>query len=344
MSALVLFLLGFLPGFLLQRALIVLAWRQRLLAVPNHRSSHTVPTPTSGGIGFVVPVLLWAAAATWMGMPAAAGLLGAGALVAAVGLWDDIRPLSAWLRLLVHATAVGMALLVIPGSAIELSPGGIPIPAWVMATVLMLALVWLVNLYNFMDGIDGLAAAQCLVFCVGAVLIGGGSGGLAQGLPLLAGAVAAFFWHNAPPARIFMGDVGSGFLGLAIGIFAIALANEGALPLVSSLTLLAPFWVDASYTLAVRLATRQRIAEAHRSHAYQKAARRLGQRKVTWGLTGYGALWLIPLAWVAAQRPELSALAIAAAALPVLAVCLYHTAGIPDAEGKRGWTPIRKRQ
>jgi Fuc2NAc and GlcNAc transferase len=330
MSMLGFFVLGFVPGLVLQRALIMLAWRQRLLAVPDHRSSHTVPTPTSGGMGFVVPVLLWAAAATWGGVPAAVGLLGGGTLVAAVGLWDDIRPLSIGLRLLVHVIAVGIALLTVPGSVVEPTLGGMAVPAWAVTAVLMLALVWLVNLYNFMDGIDGLAAAQCLVFCLGALLIGGGSGELGHVLPLLAGAVAAFLWYNAPPARIFMGDAGSGFLGFAIGIVAIALAYEGSVPLVASLTLLTPFWVDASYTLAARLATGQRVAAAHRSHAYQKAARRLGHRKVTWVFTAYGVLWLLPLAWLASRHPEISLLAVAAAALPVLAVCLYHTAGTTD--------------
>jgi Fuc2NAc and GlcNAc transferase len=330
LSAAGFFLLGFVPGYVLQRMLIVLARRRGILAVPDHRSSHSVPTPTSGGVGFVVPVLMWTALAAWHGDPAALAIVAGGGLVAGVGLWDDVRPLPALPRLVTHALAIAFGLVVLwrtgPGPAGALGA----VPAWLMAVGLFLALVWLLNLYNFMDGIDGLAAAQALVFGGGVLIVGDVPRSMAQALLLACGAVAAFFWYNRAPARIFMGDVGSGFLGFSLGIVAVALVFQWQMPPAVPLILLAPFIVDASCTLAVRALTGQRIASAHRSHAYQRMADRFGHGAVTWMLIGYGILWLIPLAALAAAWPNWSMVPVVASGIPVLALCMYYSAGLPE--------------
>jgi Fuc2NAc and GlcNAc transferase len=267
-----------------------------------------------------------------MGVVTAGALLVGGTLVAVVGLWDDLRPLPVWIRLTAYSLAVAVALLILWDAGLSALHGAMPLPAWAAAGVLFVCLLWLVNLYNFMDGIDGLAAVQCLVFCAGALVIGDSTSELGRGVVLLAGAVAAFLLHNRAPAHIFMGDVGSTFLGLAIGVLALALALEWQMPLSASLILLAPFVVDASYTLLVRLLTAQPISVAHCDHAYQKAARRHGHGVVTNTLTAYGILWLIPLAWTAAARPQWSWISLGASGIPLLILCLYYNAGLPDAQ------------
>ena len=139
------------------------------------------------------------------------------------------------------------------------------------ATVFVL--VWHINLYNFMDGIDGIASSQCLLFCLSVLyLTGGVPGWLGDLLWILVGTALGFLVYNWPPAKIFMGDVGSGALGLILGVVTLQLAISGMLPFIGCLILLTGFWFDASYTLCVRMLSGQAFTEAHRSHLYQKVA------------------------------------------------------------------------
>jgi Fuc2NAc and GlcNAc transferase len=325
-------LMAFATGLLLQRALIALGRRRGILAIPDHRSSHVAPTPTSGGVGFVLPVLAWAGIAIGSQPGVATALLTGGLLVALVGLWDDLQPRSASLRLTVHGLGAGIGLTLLAWHNADLIDWGSLAP-WVIAGTLLIGLVWLINLYNFMDGIDGLAAGQAMVFVAGVLIVGAATPAMGAGIAVLGGAVCAFFWYNRAPARIFMGDVGSGFLGFMIGVFAVALVAERRLSAAAPVILLAPFIVDASYTLAVRAVTGQRITAPHRYHAYQRLADRIGHGAVTSSLLAYGALWLIPLAYMAERLPTWRFALLAASGIPVLALCLYHNAGHP--KGRR---------
>jgi Fuc2NAc and GlcNAc transferase len=285
---------GFVVTVLLELVVLALSRRLQLLAVPNARSSHVTPTPTLGGLAFVVTItgyLAWQSAA---GLAAAVGLLIGGSLLALVGLRDDVSELGALPRLLCHIFAVAVVLYLLA-----------PDWSWLITGLVAFAMVWHVNLFNFMDGIDGIAAAQLLLFCVGALIVSGGiPGWLGELVWLTAGAGVAFAAFNWPPARIFMGDVGSGFLGLLLGFLVVALSEAGFVPFIASLILLTGFWFDASYTLCVRMFSGQNFASAHRSHLYQILAAQRGHRWTTLLFSAFGLLWLIPLAVVAARVVE----------------------------------------
>ncbi|WMD19380.1 glycosyltransferase family 4 protein [Achromobacter seleniivolatilans] len=274
----------------------------RLLDVPNSRSSHVVPTPRGGGVSFVLSFLAGLPVLIWLGLltePAAIALGGAGAAVAMIGFLDDRGHVAVRWRLLVHF-----------GSALWLLVwfGGLPADvfsssstAWALAAsaVGLFALVWLLNLYNFMDGIDGLAASEAI--CVaggGAVLyaLTGHAGAVAAPL-LLAVSVVGFLLWNFPPARIFMGDAGSSFLGIVLGGLALQAAWQDPSLFWAWVILLGVFVVDATWTLARRLARGERVYLAHRMHAYQHATRRFGgHRPVLLTVIALNAVWLFPMA------------------------------------------------
>lgn len=293
----------------------------KLLAQPNDRSSHSQPTPTMGGVVIVVPVLAYLAWVAGSQPQLAWSLFGALAGLALVGLWDDLAGLSARLRLLVHA---GAAALVLWGLQLDL--------AWLWLACIWLGLMWLINLYNFMDGIDGLAACQTLVFCLGihwlAVGVPGWSGDL---LWLLGGVTLAFCGFNWSPAKIFMGDVGSGFLGLLLGAVALYVWQSFAVPLVASLILLAVFWFDASYTLCVRIVSQQEFTQAHRSHMYQQLAQRQGHLWTTIAFLFFSLCWLLPMAWLTVEIADtlISQTGILLlAVLPLAILCWRLRAGV----------------
>jgi Fuc2NAc and GlcNAc transferase len=251
------------------------ALARALIDVPNQRSSHANPTPRGGGLAIVVVVLAGLAILAASGRVdsrTALALGGGGALVAAVGWLDDRHGLAAGTRLGVHLAAAawtvawlrGMPDLILGEGSAHLGLPG--------AFLAVLAVVWATNLYNFMDGIDGLAAAEALVVGGAASLLLGSRGSPLGIVALLSAAAAAgFLVWNRPPARLFMGDVGSGFLGFLFGGLAVASENAGALPALLWLVLLGAFFVDATVTLLRRMARGDAWYAAHRTHAYQRA-------------------------------------------------------------------------
>lgn len=313
--------------------------RRRLLDLPNDRSSHSRPTPRGGGAAIVVAVL-GAAAWLWHGSVLASQLavavVGAGGAVAAIGFIDDHRPVTARVRLVVHFAATAWVLywLGLPNAWGDITGGGIR--AWVGLTLLLGAMVWLLNLFNFMDGIDGLAGSEAFFACAGGVI----SNALLRSphqVPLLATIVGAaslgFLLWNFPPARIFMGDVGSGFLGMLLGIVGLAefsgSVNDGA----AWLILLAVFISDATVTLVRRWRSGVSVATAHRTHAYQHAARRWDDhRRVTLLVAAVNLLWLLPLA-VNVRRGALPpAPGLILAYAPLIVAVWRMGAGVPSAD------------
>ncbi|MDL1862092.1 glycosyltransferase family 4 protein [Betaproteobacteria bacterium PRO7] len=282
---------------------------QKLLDVPNERSSHAQPIPRGGGVAIVLSfaagaLVLWARGA----MPdrLMLALVAGGGLVAAVGFWDDHVNLSARLRLALHVVAAVIAVTLLgPVQHLPLAGATWLVPTWVAWPVSVVAVCWLLNLYNFMDGIDGIAAGEAVSVALAAALIAGLVGVSTPGLLLLAAAAAGFLALNWPPARIFMGDAGSGFLGYVFGVYLLFSANTDARLVWVWVILLAVFWVDATITLARRAAAGQRWYAAHRTHAYQHAAVRLGRhRPVTLAVIAINALVLLPFAAFAALRPQ----------------------------------------
>ena len=230
---------------------------------PNHRSSHTVPTPRLGGIAVALATLVgWAgvtASSDAAVVPATLIALG-GAIAALVGLVDDVRGISPPVKLAGEIFAVSVPLLLWS-------------PALTFVAQLMVA-VWLltyVNFFNFMDGSDGLAGGVAVLTALGLWLLAVDAGAeSAQWMAMVAAAAAAgFLVFNFPPASMFMGDTGSLFLGYTLGVLAVAVCVAGA-SIVSTGLVLSPFIFDAGFTLAVRVSNREGIWRAHRSHLYQR--------------------------------------------------------------------------
>jgi UDP-N-acetylmuramyl pentapeptide phosphotransferase/UDP-N-acetylglucosamine-1-phosphate transferase len=258
----------------------VYAMQRNLIDHPGDRRSHGVPTPRGGGIAIVIGLLVATIALAARHPAGAVVLLGfamAVLLVAGIGWWDDHRPLSAGLRLGVHLVAASILSLVMLGNY------GNP---WLAIAALVAAVV-LTNVWNFMDGIDGLAASQAALVSAAFAAALSGSSWSWLGWALAASCIG-FLPFNCPRARIFLGDVGSGTLGLAIAALATMAVGEHRLAWPLAVLPLAPFLTDAGLTLARRVWRREPWWTAHTQHAYQAWARRLGSHVP---VTGAYALW-----------------------------------------------------
>jgi Fuc2NAc and GlcNAc transferase len=302
-------IVAFLASVLLTALVRSYLLRRKVLDIPNGRSSHSAPIPRGGGLSIVVVslgIVVWFAYRGAISASLGWALIGGGLAVAGIGFLDDHFAVPARLRLLVHFAAAGWALWRLNGMG-PLHLGGIIWDwGWVGQIVALVGLVWMINLYNFMDGIDGLAGLEALwVSALGGLLLAwSGLGGLAGCAQVLAAASAGFLVWNWPPAKIFMGDVGSGFLGFVFGVLAISGAKERPWLLWPCLILLAVFIVDSILTLVRRLISGERWYEAHCSHAYQHAARRWGSHsKVTLTIAAVNVAWLFPLACGACVWP-----------------------------------------
>jgi len=316
----------------LARLLIAVTTRRAILAIPNERSSHTVPTPTLGGISIAVPVLVWCGYRIGQD-PLTWAVVGGGGLLAVLGLIDDLHDLSARVRFPIHCVVAAFSLAMVP-VAVPLIVAPISIhPIWIVYGIDFLIVLWMVNLYNFMDGIDGIAAAQCVVYCAGVLLIGHPAAFMTEFLWVLLGSSVGFLAFNYAPARIFMGDVASGLLGLLVAIASLTLDARQQMPLIASLILLAGFWFDATYTLCVRIGSGQQFTSAHRSHLYQKCADRFGHGRTTTMFTGYAIVWLMPLSALSAAAPQWGLILLFVAVLPLLIAGVQLRAGYPDARG-----------
>jgi Fuc2NAc and GlcNAc transferase len=277
------------------------ALSRSLMDIPNERSAHSVPTPRGGGVSIVVSFLFALPVLTLLDLlpvPVLIALSGAGMLIAAIGFADDHGHIAARWRLLGHFIAAGWALFWFNGLApIELFGVSLDM-GWIGSVLGMIYLVWMLNLYNFMDGIDGLASAEAITVCLGICLVYGVSGTaeLVWAPLTLAVAVAGFLCWNFPPARIFMGDAGSGFLGIILGAMALQAAWSKPELIWSWLILLGVFIVDATWTLFRRLIRGDKVYQAHSSHAYQNAARRWGHKKVTVCVVVVNIGFLLPIA------------------------------------------------
>ncbi|MEN8141591.1 MAG: glycosyltransferase family 4 protein, partial [Thermodesulfobacteriota bacterium] len=290
-----------------------------LLDHPNDRSSHVTPTPSGGGVAVVAVFfagLFFAWQRGYLALPALLVFLPS-VLVALVGFIDDHHPLPARYRFLVQIVAAVLVVVALPRLPHPIAHLGA-----VGKMLVVLGLVWLLNLYNFMDGIDGLAGQQTITVAGGAALIiwlhGGGQSEMFLPL-LLAAATLGFLIWNWPPARIFMGDAGSGFLGFSLGVLALLTSVSGAINLWSWLILMAVFISDATLTLARRVMRGQKFYQAHRSHAYQVLSRRWGSHaRVTLAVISVNIFWCLPWAILVSYQPGYGLLICLAAFLPLV--------------------------
>ncbi len=260
------------------------AARLGLLDIPNERSLHSVPTPRGGGLAIVIVVLIGLPALAWYRGAFSPRIVlaysGAGAIVAAVGWMDDRRSLSPRLRLAMHIAAALLAVIGMGFFADVRLPFVESIHlGWIGLPLTLLWIVGLINAYNFMDGIDGLAAGQAMIGGVFWAVIGWRSGAgrdvpperLYLGL-LIASSSFGFLLHNWSPARIFMGDVASGFLGFSFAVLPLmAKGGEAQESLLGTGALvLGVFIFDSGITFLRRLRRRENVLLAHRSHLYQR--------------------------------------------------------------------------
>ncbi len=320
---------------------------RRILDVPNPRSSHARPVPRGGGLAAVIVFL---AAITLLGQRAGFderlywALLVGGAWIAAVGLADDVlelRPLARFVLTLAAVVACCLWLGTPPlafGSFV-IAPGSGAL--YLLEGVL---LIWVLNLFNFMDGTDAIAGVEAITIALGAgvilTLVSPGHYAVAS-LMMLAAATAGFLVWNWPPAKVFMGDTASGFLGFCLGLFAIRTSMDDDVNVWVWMILFGVFFCDATVTLLRRVWRRKKFYKAHRDHAYQRFARALQRRYggadgarrgrahavVALGVGAVNVFWLAPLALLAALRPEWGAACAALALLPLAGVALYAGAG-----------------
>lgn len=301
--------------------------KANVLDHPNGRSSHTVPTPRGGGLAAVgVLVISLIGLVVWRLLPTEFAVFAlATSTIAAVGWSDDRRGLSARIRLAVQFVCSSVVMFLMGRSSLFDGLSGA-----VFFIAVMLFVVWMVNLYNFMDGIDGILGLQVATvsFSFAVLLLVGGKLEQVFVYASLIGAMLGFLYWNWSPAKIFMGDVGSASLGFLLAALAVWSVVHGELSLISILILHAAFIGDATWTLSVRFARGQKVYQAHRSHFYQKLTQRgISHARVATLFGVFNLVWLLPLAWYAEQRTAYSGLLLLLAYLPVIAVCFFSRAG-----------------
>ncbi len=303
MFLILLLLLVFAGAFLFTGLWLALAQRHKWIDLPNYRSSHVRPTPKSGGAGFVAAYSLFVLS-MYAGQQLAAEhllLVATGLLLAIMGFIDDLRSLGIWQRIGLQTLAAVIALILLEPVPPVVFPWGAFEPEWLRGLLLVSGLVWLINLYNFMDGIDALAAMEAIFFCLALALFTGAGGAeavttMSLGLAL---AVSGFLYFNLPPARLFMGDLGSNYLGYILGVLGGLAIQSGSVNIWTLLVLLGVFIVDTAATLLGRMRAKLMWYHAHRSHAYQQAASRLDSHgRVVLFIGLLNVCWLLPLAWL----------------------------------------------
>jgi len=303
--------------------------------IPNERSSHITPTPRGGGIAFVTTSLIGFLLLLLNDALNATELFAlccAGSIVAIAGHLDDRQKISgATVRLVLHAISA-VILIIGVGIPSELALFDQTVNTGIIGSILgVVYLVWLLNLFNFMDGTDGIAASEAIfVVLAGAFLsyhVLSDANHSAAAITLAA-STFGFILYNWSPAKIFMGDVGSGFLGIVIGGLSLIAANQDRELLWVWIILLAAFVSDATVTLIRRLLRKQKPHVAHRSHAYQHLAIGLNSHaKVALLVLAVNIAWLLPIAFLVADKQVAGTTGVIIAYVPLLIAALAFGAG-----------------
>jgi Fuc2NAc and GlcNAc transferase len=317
------------------RQLIMKSHRFSKMDIPNERSSHITPTPRGGGIAFVATSLIGFLLLILNNALNGTELLAlccAGAIVAIAGHLDDRQKISgATLRLMFHALSA-IILIVGIGFPSQISLFDQTVNTGVIGSILgVLYLVWLLNLFNFMDGTDGIAASEAIFVCVAGAILNFhvlSDINFSAAAIILASCTFGFLLYNWSPAKIFMGDVGSGYLGIAIGGLSLMATKQQHELLWVWIILLAVFVSDATITLIRRLLRKQKPHVAHRSHAYQHLAIRFNSHaKVSLLLLAVNIVWLLPIAFFVANKQIAGTTGVVVAYVPLIVAALALGAG-----------------
>ena len=321
-------------SFVLTHLVRKTAIKRNKFDIPNERSSHQNPTPRGGGVAVVAAFVFGLLALLIRGDIASESFYAIvlpGILVAAIGYLDDLgRVTAARLRLIGHFVAAVIAVYILDGLP--------PMPVFaetldiglVGNIIAVLFLVWMLNLFNFMDGIDSITGVEALTSCLilTIFLINKSETELWQVPALMCAAVIGFLYFNWPPARIFLGDIGSGFIGFTIGTISLVIARSQPLITWAVIILLGVFIVDATATLIRRLIDKQRISTAHRSHAFQHLANNADRHlKVSLSIAAVNIFWLTPIAWLVVDQRILPIIGVVTAYIPLLVLAIYFKAG-----------------
>lgn len=313
-----------------------LALSHGVIDVPTPRSSHHQPTPRGGGVALIMVVLVALAALAWHGdirPQVFLALGGAGVLVAAVGLLDDLRPIPTFWRLLWHFTGAVWGLYWLGGLP-EIVLWQQPVDLGLIGNLLaVVVLVWGLNLYNFMDGINGIATIELITVALGGLLAGAYAGVWEASLLLkilVSSGLGVLFW-NFPNARVFMGDGCSGFLGLSIGLIAVWQGMLQPELLMAWVILMGVFVVDATLTLLRRILRGEPFDQPHCTHAYQVAARYYASHTpISLAVGAINLVWLTPMAVLAVVSPLPLLLVLIVAWAPLVALALWFKAGAAE--------------
>ena len=313
------------------------ALKKNIIDNPNERSSHSIPTPRGGGVAVVgsyllaLTVLIYSQQLTvHIGLT----LIAAGFVIALLGFLDDHGHINSMLRLAIHFLVAIGVVISLGGFSEVTAFNGLQL-GFIANIIAVLFLVWLLNLYNFMDGINGIASIEAITVTVSMamlyLLLNVGLNH--QILLLLAACVLGFLLWNFPKAKIFMGDACSGFLGLILGIFALIALKVDIALFCAWLICLGVFIVDATFTLIRRVVTGNKMYDAHRSHTYQILSRHFNSHTpVTLAVAAINIFWLLPIAYfVATQNYAYPELGILIAYLPLIILAIKFKAGHPDA-------------
>ncbi len=323
-------LLVFLASGLFTGAMRTYALKHNVMDNVTARSSHQQPTPRGGGLAIVITFYLGLLVFNltevvdfqlnvflWLGL-----------CIAAIGFWDDHVDIPARWRLLVH-TITSFAVMLMFSGMPEMT---VVEPSFELGLVAVLigvaGLTWGLNLFNFMDGTDGIAASETIFLCLAlAILLSDINPDMVPVLLILASSAAGFLCWNWPKAKIFMGDVSSGFLGFVMSLVILHSAIKEPVVLFGGLILFGVFVVDASYTLLYRYVDGQNCLQAHCTHAYQRAAKKFSHLNVLLTVWAINILWLFPMAYGVMHNPEYNVIGLAVAYLPLIILAHCFKAG-----------------
>lgn len=336
MSMLSLFIL-FLLAFAMTYFMRAYALKKNIIDNPNERSSHTVPTPRGGGVAVVCSYLVALAVLIYsqqLTVHIGLTLMVAGFVIALLGFLDDHGHINSMLRLAIHFLVAIGAVISLGGFAEVTIFNGVQL-GFIANIVAVLFLVWLLNLYNFMDGINGIASVEAITTTASMAMLYYllNTSLNSDLLWLLAACVFGFLLWNFPKAKIFMGDACSGFLGLTLGILALIALKENLALFCAWIICLGVFVVDATYTLIKRVLSGYKMYDAHRSHSYQILSRKWGSHTpVTLAVAAINLLWLFPIAYITTtQQWAYPEFAVLIAYLPLIFLAIKLKAGNPDA-------------
>ncbi len=313
------------------------ALKKNIIDNPNERSSHSVPTPRGGGVAVVCSYLLALAVLIYsqqLTVHIGLTLMVVGFVIALLGFLDDHGHINSMLRLAIHFLVAIGAVISLGGFAEVTIFNGVQL-GFIANIVAVLFLVWLLNLYNFMDGINGIASVEAITTTASMAMLYYllNTSLNSDLLWLLAACVFGFLLWNFPKAKIFMGDACSGFLGLTLGILALIALKENLALFCAWIICLGVFVVDATYTLIKRVLSGYKMYDAHRSHSYQILSRKWGSHTpVTLAIAAINLLWLFPIAYITTtQQWAYPEFAVLIAYLPLIFLAIKLKAGNPDA-------------